>query len=259
MSESVLVSRVLAGAGVRHGFSTRLGGVSGGVFASLNLGNPSDLPKERRDPLTNISRNFGVVLGEIGCRKRELVQVHQVHAGDVLVVRPGLAAHGARGDTKADAVVSDDAARVLCVRVADCAPVLIASRDGRVVAAVHAGWRGVIAGVVPNAVREMRGLGATGLAAAVGPCIGVEHFEVGDEVAARFDEEFGTDAGVVARREGRKPRVDLRRALAIQLGLAGVHDVEMVGGCTFADPGRFFSHRRDKGVTGRTGAFIGAA
>jgi len=244
-------------AGVPHGFSTRIGGVSGGVFASLNLGNPSDLPPEERDPPGNIRENWARILAAAGCAGRELVEVHQVHGAEVRVCRRGGAAHAGARDTKADALVSDDPGRALGIRVADCAPVLVAAGDGGVVGVAHAGWRGVIGGVVVNTVERLAGMGATGLIAAIGPCIGAGHFEVGDEVAAEFERVFGARAPVAPAGKG-KALVDLKAAIRMQLEGAGVARVDVSDRCTFRDAAEFYSHRREKGVTGRSGAVIGA-
>lgn len=248
---------------VPHAFTTRLGGVSSGPFASLNFGNPGDLAASERDPIANIRANYARVLGAVGCAGRELVEVHQVHGAVVHVVRPDGPAHPTPSDTRADAIVTDDPARALAVRVADCAPALIASRDGRVVAAVHAGWRGVVGGVVGAAVAAMRALKpescAGGLAAAVGPCISVERFEVGPEVAAEFARVFGPDRPHVRPLRGDRFLADLKGALKRQLVDAGVVSVEVLPHCTYGDPGLFFSHRRathERAITGRHTAVI---
>lgn len=251
-----LHSPLLARVGVPHAFSTRLGGVSPPPFDSLNFGNPSDLPGERRDPPERLARNWNLLLAAIGAEGREVVQAHQVHADAVLVVRPGIPAHAGPSQTRADALATADPARLLAVRVADCAPVLLASADGRCVAAVHAGWRGVLAGVVPRGVNALRNLGATRLVAAIGPCLSADAFEVGEEVAARFDDAFGAGSPVVVR--GRdKPHLDLKRALATQLRAAGVGEIDTLPHCSFRDADLFFSHRRDHGVTGRMVGAIG--
>lgn len=225
------------------------------MFDSLNLGNPSDLPPESRDPAANIRENFARILAAAGCPGREIVEVHQVHGGEVHRCLRGHPAHAGPRDTRADALVSDDPGRALAIRVADCAPVLLASADGRVVGAAHAGWRGVIAGVVPRTVEAMRETGANELIAAIGPCIGPDHFEVGEEVAAEFRRAFGARAPIVAGPG--KPHVDLRAAIRRQLEEAGVEHVDVSDRCTFRDEAEFFSHRRERGRTGRTGAVIG--
>lgn len=245
-----------------HAFSTRVGGVSQGIFASLNLGNPGDLPPHiSRDPLANLARNFELIIEAMGCRGRRLQQVYQVHGPVVKVFRAGdpdrnMTPEGER-DFKADAMVTDDPQRLLAVRVADCTPVLMESDDGSIVGAVHAGWRGVVGGVVNGAINAMRELGARAIRAAVGPCISGAHFQVGPEVAAEFVRVFGDRAPVVTDPAAPgKSLVDLKAAIAMQLRAGGVDEFSVSEHCTYRDRELFFSHRRDKGVTGRTGALI---
>lgn len=290
----LLRSDLLTRLGVPHAFSTRIGGVSRGVFESLNFGNPAEFKGEQRDPPANIHRNLELVQQSIGAAGREVVQVFQVHGASVHVLTSGKESHPTHNDTKADGMVTGDPSRVLVVRVADCAPILLSSGDGRVVGAVHAGWRGVVSGVLLNAVRVMRAEGARDIVAAIGPCIGAESFEVGPEVFEEFVRAFG--AGVVGdlpsgwrvgdsigrsgeeggragaradvhgpivawRRSEGKAQVDLRAALALQLREVGVDraGIEQVGGCTARDALLYFSHRRDEGKTGRLIGMIGAA
>lgn len=274
MRPLLLHSDALAALGVPHAFTTRLGGYSVGPFASLNFGNPGDLPQDRRDPPSNIAANFRLVLDALAAPNREVVQVHQVHGPDVRVVRTDGPTHAPEwngNDTKADALVTDDPARILAIRIADCAPVLLSCRGGRIVAAVHAGWRGVIAGVAPRAVEAMRSLAAdsqthdTEIVAAVGPCIGFDAFEVGPEVAAEFTRVFGDATPHVRPRETHPGKflVDLKGALCEQLDHAGVPIVDLLPHCTATstDPATgtplFFSHRRDHGLTGRMIGLIG--
>jgi hypothetical protein len=162
---------------------------------------------------------------------------------------------------KGDAIVSDDPERSVSVRIADCVPILLASDDGRIVAAVHAGWRGVIAGVVPAAIDVMRQTraGAAGLIAAVGPCISEDAFEVGPDVLAEFTRVFGAAAPARSTADG-KGRVDLRAAVMIQLIAAGIpaDQIDVTDRCTVRDRDEFYSHRRDNGLTGRMAAVIAA-
>lgn len=249
-------SGVVEATGAPHGFSTRVGGVSCGMFDSLNLGNPGELAAERRDPPANIGENYRRILGAIGAAGRELVEVHQVHGADVHVARRGGRAHAGERDTRADAIVTDDPGRVVAIRVADCAPVLLASADGRVVATIHAGWRGVVGGVAVRAVEAMRALGAGEIVGAVGPCISGEAFEVGPEVVAEFERVFGSGAPVRGG-SGDRSFVDLKECLRRQLAGCGVSRVEVSDRCTVRDAGEFYSHRREKGMTGRMAGVIG--
>jgi len=261
---------LLRSIGVPHAFSTRCGGVSSGIFDSLNFGNPSDLPSERRDPASNIARNFDILLDAAGVlrhEQKEIVQVYQVHGAKTHVVRLGTPTHPDSRDpitvescdTKADAIVTADPGRVLCVRTADCTPILLASFDGQIVGAVHAGWRGVIAGVLPGAIKAMRSLGANDILAVIGPCISETHFEVGPEVVREFVRLFGANAPcrvVEPANPDSKGFVNLQAALRIQLETANVRQVETLALCTVARRDLFFSHRRDNGHTGRMAAII---
>ena len=253
---------------VPHAFTTRLGGVSSGPFTSLNFGNPSELPPGiSRDPKSNIEENFRRALASIGCTGRRIIQVHQVHGAEVLVVRRGSRASSIPaiewGSVKADAIVTDDPACVATVRVADCCPVLLASHDTLVVAAVHAGWRGVVAGVAVRAVETMHSLGAKNISAAVGPCISAAHFEVGSEVVAEFTRAFSAGDRVVRQHpdavaaSSGKALVGLDEALHLQLARAGVERIHVLPHCTYEQSDVFFSHRRDRGITGRMIGLIG--
>jgi YfiH family protein len=156
---------------------------------------------------------------------------------------------------EADAVLSERPGLAACVAVADCVPVLLAREDGRAVAAVHAGWKGTLAGA---AAAGLQALAATGAEAAavrvvVGPSIGPCCYEVSEELAARFAAAFGR-AVVVPGPRG--PHLDLPAANELALRQLGVTRVERLRRCTACEPERFFSHRRDAGRTGRMVAFV---
>lgn len=246
-------SDLLADAGVPHAFSTRIGGVSSGPFASLNLGNPSG---ERRDPCENVLENHRRLFEAIAIQPRQRLSCHQVHGTTVQVFRGG---NWPEPQPQGDAIVTDDPTVVAAVRVADCVPVLLASRAGRWVAAVHAGWRGVVAGVVPRTVETLVSLGvaADAILAAIGPSIGFEHFEVGPEVREQFVAAF-PDRSLVRPLDHGKAHLDLRGAIASQLRRAGVPwgAIDTTDRCTFRDADEFFSHRRDRAITGRMSAVI---
>ena len=225
--------------GVRHGFTTRRGGVSVGPLASLNL---ARRPGERDEALLE---NWRRVVGDPGA----LALVHQVHGKRVIEVEAGRGPLEVVGE--ADALVSRTPGVVVAVRVADCVPVLLAGPG--VVAAVHAGWRGTVAGIVGETVAAMSasGVSPSELVAAIGPAIGVCCYEVGPEVAGRVAERSPEAVDTSRPRE----HVDLRRANAVQLRAAGVGQVGIVGSCTRCDPDSF-SHRRDP-AAGRLAGFVG--
>ncbi len=256
---------------VPHAFSTRGGGVSGGMFASLNFGNPSDLPSEARDPVSNIQANQQRLLHAIGqTDSPELVNLHQVHGAECHVVlrgevthRAGTTADGQPLSTKADALVTDDPSRVLSIRIADCAPILLATADGHVVGAVHAGWRGVALRVAVQAVAALRRLAprhADRPLAAIGPCIGPAAFQVGPEVVAALAESHPDLPPHIWSRPDPdafgKALVDLPALLCHQLVAAGCEVCTACCLCTVSHPEMFFSHRRDRGRTGRLTAVI---
>lgn len=233
----------------------------------MNFGSPGDVPAHERDSREHVAENVRRVLAAIGCDGRRLCQLHQVHGSRVHVVH---AEHGADcfgTREQGDALVCAASAMCVGVRVADCGPVLLATRDGRVVAAVHAGWRGVVAGVLVESVRAMRGLAPReAIVAAIGPCLGAQASEMGEDVAATICEATrtwaGTDDGLVlAERSARgRPLVDLVCAMRLQLLAAGVREVDTsCHACTASDASRFFSHRREAGRTGRMLAVVGPA
>jgi YfiH family protein len=249
-------SPLLEAAGVPHAFSTRIGGISLAPFDSLNLGNPSGC--ERQDDDARIQENYRRLQSAIGHRDTNRCWVHQVHGAEVLDAGSPSFQNG----LKADALVTNQPGRVLAVRVADCVPILIADDTGRTVTAVHAGWRGVVAQIIPAAIRKMCDLTPSlephRLIAAIGPCIGFDAFEVGSDVLAEFRRVFGSDAPVSPDDDSGKGHVDLAAACRMQLLDAGLdeHRIDTTDRCTYRDAGEFFSHRRDNGVTGRMAAII---
>jgi YfiH family protein len=170
-----------------------------------------------------------------------------VHGAGVYVVCEGDRPEVVRAG-EGDALVGRSEGTAVGVRVADCVPVLLADRRTGAVAAVHAGWRGVVAGVVPAALDAL-GARADDVIAAIGPSIGPCCFEVGDEVAAQLAEACGDE--VVLRRERARPHADLWRCVEGQLSRAGVGLVDTLGLCTVCESGRFFSFRRDGARSGR--------
>ena len=260
----VYQSRMLAAVGVAHAFSTRIGGVSPAPFDSLNLGNPQGAVQDSGD---NLQRNFAILLSALGLSNVPMATVQQVHGCEVALLRAegeGEYSETAQaeirdrfqGQTRADAIVSDVTSAMLAIRIADCAPILLASDDGRIVAAIHAGWRGVVSGVVARSVAEINTLGITSdrIVAAIGPTIGVKHFEVGAEVAREFH-----TAGLAATIDTvgyAKPHINLVAAIKLQLQQCGVTHVDGGSLCTYANATDFYSHRRDHGTTGRMVAII---
>lgn len=208
--------------GVPHGFTTAAGGLHIGTAAHLRP-----------------------VLDSMQLNPRRVVMTRQVHGGTVTTA--------ASRCEEADAHVTDDPDEMVAVRTADCAPILLASADGSRVAAIHAGWRGLLAGVIDNTLQHFE---AAAVRAAVGPCIGVEHYEVGPEVAERFAHGVVRPASAES-----KARLDLRAVALEQLLVAGVaaDHIGVARHCTHADAARFHSYRRQGTGCGHMAAFIGPA
>jgi purine-nucleoside/S-methyl-5'-thioadenosine phosphorylase / adenosine deaminase len=219
--------------GCEIAFTTRVGGVSEGPFASLNLGRKSG------DEVERVDENRRLACRAIGADLEQLALNYQVHSARVLQAAPAL-----RGE-HADGLWTDQPGLPILAMSADCLPIAIArTGEGRPgVAVLHAGWRGLLAGIVAAGADA---LGGTTLTAAIGPGIGPCCYEVGEEVAAPFRERFGDDV-VHAN------RLDLWTSAERALRAAGVQRVDRFDRCTACEPETFFSHRRDAGRTGRQG------
>jgi len=212
-------------------FSTRRGGISGAPFDTLNLGR---LTEDDPDHVVENRRRLCVEVGTDADLLRFSRQVH------------GATVHRAAGTGEAgDGLWTDTPGEPLLVFTADCLPVAIVRADGSApaVAALHVGWRGLLAGILGEGVAR---LGGGPAAAAIGPGIGPCCYEVGEEVATPFREQFGAE--VVSG-----GRLDLWSAAERALAVAGVADVYRIDLCTACNPELFFSHRRDAGRTGRQG------
>ena len=223
---------------IRHAFFTREGGVSQGIYASLNCG-----PGSADDPAAvaeNRARAMAMMDLEVGA----LVTVHQIHSPEVVVVEAPWA-EGAR--PKADAMVTATSGLGLGILTADCVPVLFADRRGTVVGAAHAGWKGAIGGVLDNTLDKMVALGAKkrNIVAAMGPCIGQRSYEVGPDFPAPFlaEEPQNRDFFAPSRHEGHW-LFDLPGYVSRKLSRLGVVDVTRVPADTCRDEARFFSYRR---------------
>lgn len=224
--------------GIRHGFFTRRGGVSEGIFASLNCGLGSG------DDRGRVAENRARAARAFGLPADRLVTVYQIHSPDVVAVtQPWTAENSPR----ADALVTDRPGIMLGVLAADCAPVLLADPQAKVIGAAHAGWRGAHAGVVDSAVAAMERLGAErrNIVAAVGPCIAQASYEVSDDFLAPFLQQDPANARFFApgRREGKK-QFDLPGYLAQRISRLGLKSVAVSGRDTQAEEEDFFSYRR---------------
>jgi len=223
---------------IRHGFFTRTGGVSDGVYATLNGGTGSD------DAPAKVSENRARMAAALGVAPDRLLTAYQIHSPDVVVAEnPWPRAERPR----ADAIVTRVPSLAIGVTTADCGPLLFADMQAGVIGAAHAGWRGALSGVIAATVDAMEALGAqrARIAAALGPTIGQTNYEVGPEFVERFlaaepaNARFFTDA----EREGHA-MFDLTGYIAERVHASGIGQFEDLALCTFAEPERFYSYRR---------------
>ncbi|HWE73944.1 MAG TPA: peptidoglycan editing factor PgeF [Stellaceae bacterium] len=234
----MIVRSGLFAAPVRHGFFTREGGVSAGIFASLNCSLSSG------DDLAAIHENRRRAMAALGLGAEALASVHQIHSPDVVTVEQPWP-QGER--PKADAMVTTRKGIALGIVTADCAPVLFADERIGIIGAAHAGWRGAVAGVLEATIATMVALGADArrISAAVGPCIAQTSYEVAadlrDAVVAH------ATLGETFFAPGRRPdrwQFDLSGYCAARLAAAGIGAIDVLAVDTLADEARFFSHRR---------------
>lgn len=218
--------------GVTHGFFTRQGGASTGVYAGLNCGNGSS------DQADVVALNRARVAEAMGVA--ELAGVHQVHSADVIVVEDVAAR------PKADALVTATPGVALTVLTADCQPALFADREAGVIGAAHAGWKGALTGVLEATVDAMEGCGADRgrIKAVIGPSISQRAYEVGQEFLERFMDEDPDNARFFANGTEGKYQFDLTGFGLMRLRTAGVAEAEWTGHCTYSDAERFYSYRR---------------
>jgi YfiH family protein len=233
----IIESRALAATGIRHGFFTREGGVSTGLYASLNVGGGS------RDERASVIENRARAMAAFDLPGTALVTAYQVHSATAVAVAGPWSAE----PPQADGLATDRPGVALGILTADCAPILFVDPEARVIGAAHAGWRGALNGIAEATVAVMETLGArTGhIRAAVGPCIASASYEVGPEFPAPFlahdprSERFFRPAA----RE-RHYMFDLPGYVADRLRTLGLAAVEALGLDTCADEARFFSYRR---------------
>ncbi|HEV3501551.1 MAG TPA: peptidoglycan editing factor PgeF [Bradyrhizobium sp.] len=223
--------------GLRHAFFTREGGVSGGVYASLNGGIGSD------DDPAHVAENRRRMAEQMGVTPAHFLSVHQTHSPDVAVTSgpwPGASR------PLADAIVTRTEGLAIGVTAADCGPILLVDPNTRVIGAVHAGWKGALTGIVESTVDAMEKLGAerSGVVAAIGPLIRQHSYEVGGEFVERFIEADAENSlfFIAAAREGHA-MFDLAGFIRTRLENAGVLMIDDTGVDTYSDE-RFYSYRR---------------
>jgi polyphenol oxidase len=234
----MIEASVLALDGIRHGFFTREGGVSSGLYASLNGGVGSN------DHAAHVAENRARMAAAVGVDADRLVTAYQIHSPQVVVAetpwRP-------EQRPRADAIVTRMRALAIGVTTADCGPILLADPQAGVIGAAHAGWRGALTGVIEATLAAMERLGADRheIRAALGPMIRQPNYEVGPDLMARFaaEDPASNRFFAAAPRDGHA-LFDLAGYITARLRRASVRHIEDIALCTYADPAKFFSYRR---------------
>lgn len=251
---------------VKHGMFTRLGGVSEGMWSSLNLS------RSTGDTQNAVVENRNRMMAAMGTQR--WLTSWLVHGNHVRVVDQADLGHD---DVHADAMITRARGMALTLRFADCVPVLFHDKRRDVIGAAHAGWKGIVNGVLPATVRAMQsafGCDPADIVAGVGPCIGPVKFEVGHDVAAEIQAAVGERVVIEGAENGEgaersapsapsplsapspKPHINLWLAAQSQLHHAGVGEIEVARICTASNTHEWFSHREEKGKTGRFGVLI---
>ena len=223
---------------IRHAFFTRQGGVSGGIYESLNGGVGS------RDAAAHVAENRALMAQALGVSPEHFLSAYQIHSPDVVTVEQPWASDAR---PRADALVTRVPGIAVGVSTADCGPILFADSRARVVGAAHAGWRGAFTGVIEATIDAMEKLGAdrADIVAAAGPMIRQSNYEVGPEFVERFQADSAANARFFAPsvKDGHA-MFDLAGYIAARLSAAGIAHVEDIGRCTYADADTFYSYRR---------------
>ena len=223
---------------IRHAFFTREGGVSEGIYASLNGGIGS------RDAAEKVRENRARMAAALGVAPTHFVTCYQIHSPDVIVATEPWTRENS---PRADAIVTRVAGLAIGVTTADCGPILFADAQAGVIGATHAGWKGALTGVLEATIKAMEKLGArrSRISAVLGPMIRQPNYEVGAEFVERFVTADGANRRFFApATRADHAMFDLAGHIKSRLERIEIHSVEDLGLCTYADPARFFSYRR---------------
>lgn len=237
---------------LNHAIFTRQGGCSPYPWMGLNVGGlVGDHP-------SRVEKNRLLAFDAIGRDPDSMYDVWQVHGNRVIVIdRPRSLS---QTHFKADAIVTNNSHVTLFMRFADCVPILLYDPELRVIGLVHAGWQGTIKKISENTVKLMSqrfGCKPVNIRAGIGPSICRRHYEVGPEIDDLVKKAFSTDGNRLMLRQNGKNYFDLWEANRLLLEQAGLHEIELSGLCTYSDSSKWFSHRREKGITGRFAALMG--
>jgi len=236
---------------VRHAVFSRHGGVSPGPWSSLNVGGSVG------DDVENVRNNRLRSFKALGCKPESMFDVWLVHSADVVYADSPTAED--EDVQKADIVLTDTPELTLYMRFADCVPILVYDPVKKVVGISHAGWMGTlkdVAGITINSMHKKYGSNPSDVVACIGPSIGPDHYEVGDDVIRQAKQVFGKDADLVLQPHNESIHFDLWRANQLLIQRAGVEQIEVAGICTACHTDDWFSHRAEKGKTGRFGLLI---
>jgi YfiH family protein len=239
------------GSGVTHAIFTRRGGVSPAPWAALNLGSTVG------DDLERVHENRRLALSCLVRDPASVYDVWQVHGVEVAIAEAPRAPETRH--LQADTILTDKPGLTILMRFADCVPIMLHDPIRKVVGIAHAGWIGTVRGVARSAVEAMQkhyGSNPADIRVAIGPCICPDHYEVGQEVVNQVQKAFGRDASSLLLVNSETSKFDLRAANRLLLEQAGVQRIEMSGLCTACAPEDWYSHRAEKGHTGRFGAMI---
>lgn len=238
----------------RHALFSRHGGVSAEPWNSLNVGGTVG------DNIEHVRKNRLLSFEVMGCKPESMFDVWQVHSADTVFAE---APHPKEFEyQKADIILTDKPEVTLFMRFADCVPILVHDPINQVVGVSHAGWMGTVkdvAGATVNSMRERYGSNPSDIIACIGPSIGPDHYEVREDVIQPAKGLFGDDSHQVLHAHGERIHFDLWRANQLLLQRAGVKNIELAGICTACHTEDWFSHRAEKGKTGRFGALISLA
>ena len=236
---------------VQHAVFSRHGGLSPAPWDSLNVGGTVG------DEIENVRQNRILSYDALGCNPESMYDVWLVHGTDVVYAEsPRL---NNESYNKADIILTDKPDITLFMRYADCVPIMVYDPVKQVVGISHAGWMGTVkdvAGVTIRSMGEKYGSSPSDIVACIGPSIGPDHYEVGDDVIDQAKQSFGGDSNLVLHSYGDRIHFDLWKANQLLLERAGVARIELAGICTACHTNDWFSHRAEKGKTGRFGALI---
>tara|TARA_Y100000590_G_scaffold424833_1_gene532184 strand:- start:5836 stop:6600 length:765 start_codon:yes stop_codon:yes gene_type:complete len=217
-----------------HGFFTRKGGFSNGIYNSLNCSVLSD------DITENVLKNRNYICLRIGTGSNNLIFPHQKHTNKCIIVSKSL-----NKKYKADAIVTKERNIALCVLTADCMPILLYEREKKIIGAIHAGWKGAKNGIIENTIKEIVSLGGSSnkIIAAIGPCIQKESYQVGDEFRSSFINDDPDNIDLFHKKD-RSYFFDLSGYSVNCLKKSGIEEIDRIKRCTFSEEDYFFSYRR---------------